>query len=165
MRHLIIMAAMVAAAYSVSAQGYKQAAGIRASWISPGFEYRYYTSDEHSLRGLLSFRNRGVQLCALTEFHTYDLFSFSDQIVFFYGAGLHAGFESWDEIIEVDERRLVDTRTSAIAGIDGVIGLEYVFYEAPVKLGLEVKPYLDLFGHEDININLYDFAFTVKYLF
>ena len=44
-------------------------------------------------------------------------------------------------------------------------GLEYVFYEAPISIGLEVKPYFDLFGREVFHVQLFDFAFTVKYLF
>ena len=148
-----------------NAQGYKQAAGIRASWISPGVEYRYYTSDSHSLKALLALRNRGVQLHALTEFYQYDLFPFSYQLVFFYGAGLHFGFESWDETVTGNNVTRFETQRSLLAGIDGILGVEYLFYEAPVKLGIEVKPFLDVFGRNGLDIIVHDFAFTVKYLF
>ncbi|MDD2380619.1 MAG: hypothetical protein WCY58_04635 [Mariniphaga sp.] len=165
MKQVLIIAALVLVAWYSNAQGYKQAAGIRASWISPGFEYRYYTSDMHSLRGLLALRDRGLQFHALSEFYQYDLFSFSNQILFFYGAGLHGGFENWDEVTEVGWRKQIETHTSWVAGIDGLIGVEYVFYDAPVKLGLEAKPFMDVFSHDGIRFNLYDFAFTFKYLF
>jgi hypothetical protein len=149
----------------VSAQGYTQSLGIRTSWISPGIEYRYYTSDTHSLRGLLTVRDRGLQLHALTEFYQYDLFPFSYQLVFFYGAGLHAGYESWDEVIFENNVHRSLTHSAFLAGIDGVIGLEYLFYEAPVKVGLEAKPFLDVLGRHGLNIVLPDFALTIKYLF
>lgn len=165
MKRLFVIVVFLLAVGAANAQGYNQAAGIRVSWVSPGLEYRYYTGDMHSLRALLAFRDRGVHLHALTEFYQYDLFAFSYQLVFFYGVGLHAGFESYDKVIEVNGADVMDTRTSFTGGIDGVVGLEYVFYEAPVKVGLEVKPYMDIFSHEGLRINPYDFALTVKYLF
>ncbi len=150
---------------AAKAQGYTQAVGIRAGWISPGIEYRYYFNDINSMKALLAFRNRGVQLHALAEFHQYDLFPFSYQLQFFYGAGAHVGFESWDYRWHLNNTPRIETRSSLLAGIDGLIGLEYVFYSAPVVAGFEVKPYLDLFGRYGIYIVTPDFALTFKYLF
>lgn len=165
MKRILFLAVFFLAITGVSAQGFKQAAGIRAGWINPGIEYRYYTSEMHSLRALLSVRDRGVQLHALTEFYQYDLFPFSYQLVFFYGAGLHFGFQSWDETKFQGSTRFDETRRSLLAGIDGVVGVEYLFYEAPVKVGLEVKPFVDVFGRYGFDVRLLDFALTVKYLF
>jgi hypothetical protein len=166
MKRVLVIAIFFIIINNIFAQGYTQSLGIRTSWISPGIEYRYYTSDSHSLRGILTVRNRGLQLNALTEFYQYDLFPFSYQLVFFYGAGLHAGYESWDGDVtfENNVRRSV-THSALLAGIDGIIGLEYLFYEAPVKVGLEVKPFLDILGRHGLNIVLPDFALTIKYLF
>ncbi len=147
------------------AQGFKQSLGIRAAWISPGIEYRYYTSDALSIRGLLAVRNRGLQLHALSEFHRYDLFPFSYQLVFFYGAGIHFGYESWDEVTVVTNQRNSEIKSAMLAGLDGIIGLEYLFYEAPLKAGVEVKPFFDVFGRKGFRFVVPDFAFTVKYLF
>lgn len=165
MKRILFFVLFVWAVTGVNAQGFKQAAGIRAGWINPGLEYRYYTSETHSLRGLLSVRDRGVQLHALTEFYQYDLFPFSYQLVFFYGAGVHFGFESWDETIYQGNIRFDNTKRALLAGLDGVVGVEYLFYEAPVKLGLEAKPYMDVFGRYGIDVRLLDIALTVKYLF
>jgi hypothetical protein len=147
------------------AQGFKQSLGIRAAWISPGVEYRYYTSDALSIRGLLAFRNQGLQLHALSEFHQYDLFPFSYQLVFFYGAGIHFGYESWDEVTFVNNQRNSEIKSAVLAGLDGILGLEYLFYEAPLKAGIEVKPFFDVFGRNGFRFVVPDFAFTVKYLF
>lgn len=165
MKRYLIIALILISVHQLSAQGYSQSVGIRAAWISPGIEYRYYSSDIHSLRGILTVRNRGLQITGLTEFYQYDLFPFSYQLVFFYGAGVHAGFESWDEIDFVNNQRLSTVRSSFLAGIDGVVGLEYLFYEAPVKVGFEVKPFIDVFGRYGFDVIIPDFAFTLKYLF
>lgn len=61
--------------------------------------------------------------------------------------------------------RWYDTRSAMLAGLDGLAGLEYIFYEAPISLGIEVKPYFDVFGRKTFDIQLFDFAFTIKYLF
>jgi hypothetical protein len=165
MKRILFLAVFFLTVTGAGAQGFKQAAGIRAGWINPGIEYRYYTSETHSLRALLSARDRGVQLHALTEFYQYDLFPFSYQLVFFYGAGVHFGFESWDETSFQGSTRFDETRRSLLAGIDGVVGVEYLFYEAPVKVGLEAKPFVDVFGRHGFDVRLFDFALTVKYLF
>ncbi len=165
MKRILFLAVFIFAISGVNGQGFKQAAGIRAGWINPGIEYRYYTSEMHSLRALLSVRDRGVKLHALTEFYQYDLFPFSYQLVFFYGAGVHFGFESWDETVVELNRIYPETKSSIVAGLDGLIGVEYLFYEAPVKIGLEAKPFFDVFGRHGFDVRLLDFALTVKYLF
>jgi hypothetical protein len=116
---------------------------------------------------LLSARDRDqeIKIHAFKEFHQYDLFEFSDQLVFFYGAGVHVGFETWKEPRYNNNLVWYDSRSSVIAGLDALAGLEYVFYEAPVSIGLEAKPYFDLFGRKVFDLQLFDFAFTVKYLF
>lgn len=146
------------------AQGFKHAIGIRGG-VTSGFEYRIYTDDSNSYKFLLGTRNNGVQLHALREFHRFDLFDFSEKLVFVYGVGLHAGFESWDEVHYLNDTPGYDSRTALIAGLDGLAGVEYVFYEAPISVGLEVKPFFDLFGKNKFRVQPFDFAFTIKYLF
>lgn len=164
MKRFLILAIFLLPALLSNAQGYRHNLGLRAG-LSSGIEYRYYTSDENSYKILLSTRNRGLQLHALKEFHRYDLFDFSEQLVFLFGAGIHAGYQTW-EVRHVSYNRLrYSSNTAFIAGIDGLAGLEYILYDVPVSLGVEVKPYLDLFGREIIKIQPFDFAFTIKYLF
>jgi hypothetical protein len=162
-RFLVLIIILLPALFS-KAQGYNHAIGLRGG-LSSGFEYRFYTDDENSYKLLLSTRDRGLQLHALREFHRFDLFDFTEQLVFFFGAGLHAGYQSWDVAHWNYNTLWYTTRTSLIAGLDGLAGLEYVFYEIPLSLGIEAKPYFDVFGRKTVKIQPFDFAFTVKYLF
>jgi len=165
MKRFLILAIILLSAIVSNAQSYRQALGLRAG-LSSGFEYRWYIDDENSYKFLLSTRDRGLQLHAMKEFHRYDLFDFSEQLVFVFGAGVHVGYQTWNVSHCLDcSTRLYLPRTAFIAGIDGLAGLEYVFYEIPVSIGIEVKPYLDLFGRELVRLQPFDFAFTVKYLF
>lgn len=145
-------------------QVFEKAVGIRGGQTS-GFEFRFYTDDVHSYKFLLGTRDDGLQFHAFKEFHEYDMFTFTDQLVFFYGFGAHVGYEQWDEYHVANNTSWYEERTSLIAGIDALAGVEYVFYEVPVSIGFEVKPFVDVFGKNDVDIELFDFAFTVKYLF
>ena len=164
MKRFFFLALFAISSQFAFAQGYNQAVGIRAGWSS-GLEYRFYTDDSNSYKFLLSGRNRGLQVHALKEFHEYDLFSFSNQLVFIYGFGIHSGYERWDEWHDVPGRSWYETRSSFILGGDGLAGLEYIFNEVPISVGIEVKPYFDLFGKNPFHVNFFDFAFTAKYLF
>ena len=164
MKRLLFLLFIFFTVNTVFAQEFRQAVGIRAGWTA-GFEYRVFTDDYNSFKFLLSSRERGLQLHAMKEFHRYDLFDFTDQLTFVFGGGLHAGYERWDVHFYNYNTSYYRTRTSLIAGIDGLAALEYTFYTVPVSLGFEVKPYFDLWGREIFELNLFDFAFTAKYLF
>jgi hypothetical protein len=168
MKRFLFFAVLVFSGGLVFGQGFNQAVGIRGG-LTSGIEYRYYTSDVHSFKALLGTRNfgnrRGLQLHVLTEYYEYDLFDFSYQLVFYYGFGAHAGYESWDEIRYEGNTRWEDSKTAFVTGIDGLAGVHYLFYEAPVTVGVEVKPYFDILGKNGLDAQLFDFAFTLKYLF
>jgi hypothetical protein len=150
--------------YLVYSQEYKYAAGFRAGYTG-GVEFRVYTDDLNSYKFLLGARGNGAVFHAMKEFHRLDLFSFTDQLNFVYGAGVHLGYERWNQKYYNYYSSYYVTRTAFIAGIDGLAGLEYIFLKAPVSLGIEVKPYFDLFGREIFDLELFDFAFTIKYHF
>lgn len=164
MKHVVLISLFLVTAIFSRGQGFNQALGIRGGFSS-GFEYRYYTDDTNSYKLLLTVRDQGVQLHAMKEFHKYDLFDFAYQIVFYYGFGVHAGYESWEIRKYAGGSRREVSQASVIAGLDVLLGLEYVFDVAPVSAGLEVKPYFDLFGRTSFDFVPHDFAFTVKYLF
>lgn len=163
MKHFVLIVLLSATAIFSHGQGFNQALGIRGGYSS-GFEYRYYTDDSNSYKLLLSVRDQGVQLHAMKEFHTYDIFDFAYQIVFYYGFGVHGGY-AWDVHNYARGSTREISEASAIAGLNVLLGLEYVFDVAPVSAGIEVKPYIDIFGRTNFNFIPYDFAFTIKYLF
>lgn len=164
MNRFLLVAVLLLITMSVSAQDYKQAVGIRAG-LTAGFEYRVYTDDLNSFRFLVGSRERGVIAHVIREFHRYDLFEFTDQLNFVFGAGLHAGYERWDQQYVTYNSVYFRTRTAFIAGLDGLAGLEYMFREVPISVGLEAKPYFDLFGKEMFDFQIFDFAFTARYHF
>jgi len=167
MRQVLLLGIVLLLAHSVQAQEYRQAVGIRGGYSS-GFEYRAYANDIVSYKALLSLRNEGIQLTGLKEFHQYGLFDFSDQLVFIYGFGAHAGFEKWNAYNPDDPYytpRYYETKTGVIAGLDGLAALEYNLSDVPLSFGIEAKPFFNLFGKDFFELHPFDFAFTVKYRF
>jgi hypothetical protein len=146
------------------AQQFSKAVGVRGG-VTSGIEYRFYTSDENAYKFLLSSRDRGAQVTVFKEFHRYEIVDFSEQLVFIFGVGLHAGFERWQKRHHNGRHTWYEPRISFLTGLDGLAALEYTFAELPVAAGMEGKPYFDIWGRETFRIRLFDFALTLKYLF
>ena len=161
---LFILLLFFATALTVEAQQFSKAVGIRAG-LTSGFEYRFYTDDVNSYKILLTARNHGTQIGIMKEFHKYDLFDFSDQLVFIYGIGVHGGYEWWHEAHYELNRTWYNSKASLVAGLDALAAVEYTFYEYPVSVGFEVKPFFNVWGQKAFDLKLFDFAFTLKYLF
>lgn len=164
MKYLIVLIALFSFSLKLSAQDYERAFGIRGG-LSSGFEYRVFIDDHLSYKALLSTRDRGIQIVGMKEFHEYGLFDFSDNLSLVYGFGVHVGYERWDKYHEYSSYRSWENKTAPIAGLDGLIGVEYNFLEVPLSLGFEAKPFFDMFGRTFFRIQPFDFAFTLKYKF
>jgi hypothetical protein len=145
-------------------QEYRHALGIRGG-LTPGVEYRQYFNDNFSGKFLLGWRNSGLQFHGLFEIHRKDLFIGTDQFDFLYGAGLYGGYQRWHEIRHEGKYDYAIVKSGMVAGIDGLIGMEYTSASLPVSIGLEAKPILEFGGEPGFDIIPWDLAFTIKYLF
>lgn len=164
MKRLLLILTFVSLSMLAFPQEFRYAAGIRAGYTG-GVEFRLYTDDLNSYKFLLGSRDRGTIFHAIKEFHRPGLFSFTDQLNLVYGFGVHMGYERWDQRYYKYNYSYYVTRTAFIAGLDGLAGLEYMFFKVPVSLGVEVKPYFDFFGRDFFQLQPFDFAFTAKYHF
>jgi len=162
---LSILIFLVLTSYS---QSPRKAVGIRGG-ISSGFEYRVFSGELSSYKVLLSTRKQGLQLTGMKEFHMPQAFDFNEDISFVYGFGAHVGFESWYSYPgDVNLSDYYDYRvkkSGPIAGLDALAGLEYTIPQIPLVVGIEAKPYFNLFGKNFFQLQPFDFAFTVKYTF
>lgn len=154
--------------FSLSAQNAEKAIGIRGG-LSSGFEYRVFSSPSTSYKVLFSTRNHGVQLTGLKEFHTPEAFSIDPNLTFIYGFGAHLGIESWYsyEYYDIFDKKSMfrERRSGPIVGLDALAGMEYSIPQIPLIAGFEYKPYFNLLGKNFLNIQPFDFAFTLKYTF
>jgi hypothetical protein len=168
MKHIyLIISFLILSVFSYAGEPVK-AIGIRGG-LSSGFEYRVFSGDFTSYKVLLSTRKQGLQLTGMKEFHTPDAFNIDEEeFTFVYGFGAHAGFESWyrdsyyNDIYHTYYR---ERRSGPVVGLDALAGIEYNIREIPMVVGIEVKPFFNLFGKNFFQVQPFDFALTVKYTF
>lgn len=168
MKHAYLLSTLLLICFSGFSQSPDKAIGIRAG-LSPGFEYRVFASELTSYKVLLSARHQGLQLTGLKEFHVPGAFDFLPELDFIYGFGAHVGFESWYRYTYDDMYyppvSFRARRSGPIAGLDGLAAVEYAIPQIPLVVGIEDKPYFNLFGKNYFQLQPLDFALTIKYTF
>ena len=169
MKQIYLLIILLFFALTGFAEQPRKAVGIRGG-LSSGFEYRVFSGELTSYKALFSFRNQGLQFTGMKEFHVPDAFDILQELSFIYGYGDHVGFESWyEDAYHYDANGQPyyyhDHRTSPVIGLDGLAAMEYTIPAIPLVVGIEVKPYFNLFGENFFKLQPFDFAFTVKYTF
>ncbi len=119
-------------------QEYNNAIGLRGGIFS-GISFKHFVGQNTAIEGILDSRWHGFQVIGLMEHHN-DI-SDLDGLRWFYGYGGHIGFydgyyTTWGE-----------NTNYTLIGIDGIIGLEYLFKDIPVSISLDWKPYINLTGY------------------
>ncbi|WP_162343432.1 hypothetical protein [Cyclobacterium salsum] len=113
------------------AQTYATGIGLRAG-VSNGLTVKHFIQSDVALEGILHSRWRGLVLTGLYEVHK-DIREVRG-LRWFYGGGAHIG--SWNSGNTVKR----DYSGTTIVGIDGIIGLDFKFADAPINLSLDYKP-------------------------
>ena len=132
---LVLALSIVAMA---SAQDYNTGIGLRGGF-SQGLTIKHFLGEKAAVEGLLTTRWGGFEITGLYEIHNtaFEV----DHLKWYYGGGAHIGFwggnSSWGT---------VGTNYTVI-GIDGILGIEYSFSEAPINIGLDWKPAFNLVGY------------------
>jgi hypothetical protein len=144
-------------------QDTKNTVGLRFgdTW---GITYQAFIQENKGFEGLLGFRDGGVQFYGLFQHYRPAFNEYTDHFYWYYGVGGHAGFVSWEDYDD-DPYGHYFHHISPVLGVDGNVGLEFWFYRIPLAIGLDYKPFLELFGHHFLKMNFWDCAFTIKYTF
>lgn len=141
----------------VKAQDYSTGIGLRAGF-SNGLTVKHFTSENTALEFLLSSRWRGVEVTVLYEIHN-QAFN-TDRLRWYYGIGGHVGFWNGD----YTNKYWGDPGTNyTVVGIDGILGIEYSFIEAPINIGVDWKPAFNLIGYSGFWAD--GGALSIRYIF
>lgn len=134
---LIVIAFSVISIGSYS-QDYINSIGLRGG-LSNGITGKHFISTTDAVEGILASRWNGFHITGLYERHTnaFDV----DRLYFFYGGGAHIGF------FDSTSPWFDNSSSTAVIGIDGIVGLEYVFTEIPFNIALDYKPGFNLIGY------------------
>lgn len=111
-----------------NAQTYATGIGLRAG-VSNGLTVKHFIQSDVALEGILHTRWEGLVITGLYEVHKN--IREVRGLRWFYGGGAHIG--SWNS-------RSDKYPGTTILGIDGIIGLDYKFADAPINLSLDYKP-------------------------
>jgi hypothetical protein len=155
MRRVVLTIVLsIAVVMLLDAQNYKTGIGLRVG-TGTGLTLKHFINSKSAIEGLLVTKWQGFDFAGLYELHNqpFDV----DNLDWFYGFGAHIGFydghnEEWG----------IQGPAYSVLGIDGIVGLEYTFMDAPVNLGLDFKPVLNLTGYSGLWA---EFGFSVRYVF
>ena len=155
MRRFVLTVMLAGALVMLSnAQDYNTGIGLRVG-SGTGFTIKHFMNDRSAIEGMLLTRWHGFDITGLYEKHAmaFD----TDRLQWFYGFGAHLGFYNGDNT-EWGE----PGSTYTVLGVDGIIGIEYSFPEAPINIGLDMKPALNLIGYTGLWV---EFVLSVRYIF
>ena len=133
----------------INAQDYRNGIGLRAGF-NQGLTFKHFVSGKSALELLLATRWSGFEITGLYEIHNsaFDI----NRLNWYYGAGAHVGFYGTN----------YDGGEGTYVGVDGILGLEYNFREAPINISLDWKPAFD-FGYNHFFAD--GGAISLRYIF
>lgn len=121
---LLTIACLKADAQSMG-RAYRTALGVKV-WDGGGISLKHFVRENRALEGIGYFWSHGVRITGLYEIHG-DIAG-APGLKWYIGPGAHIGF--------YDHRH----GDGAFAGIDGVLGLDYKFNQAPINISLDWQP-------------------------
>lgn len=152
----------------VKGQAYKHAISGRLG-LSSGITYQYQVDEFRGYKGMMSFRDGGVQLTGLLESSRPLYLNFTDRMYYYTGLGAHVGFTRFQPKRGFFTNPFNFDKNSGhfapVIGLDAIIGIEYRLPRAPIAFCLDAKPFFELFGQNIFRLSLFDIGLSMKFTF
>ena len=119
---------------------YTLSVGVRAGSPLAGVAVKGFLGNQSALEGIVHFGTYGVGTTALYEYHLY--FPGAPGLRWYFGGGAHFAtgrYNTFNPFADGNFARFY-------YGVDGVLGMEYVFERTPLSISLDVVPLLNLSG-------------------
>ena len=154
-RSLIVLFACVlflgSKAQKAIADGLDYTNAIGVKFYPAGISFKHFIDGKNAVEGLGYFYNRGARFTALYEIHN-DI-SALDGLKWYLGPGAHVGaFNS-------------KYGGGVALGLDGVLGLDYKFADAPINVSLDFQPSFELLNYYGDNRLTIWGGIGVRYVF
>jgi hypothetical protein len=123
---------------------YKLGIGLRGAWVANGLDVKYFMdhNSKHALEGIIGAFWGRFDVTLLYEWH-FDLGVEGLQL--YVGAGGHIRHYGPRWANRSGSWNYYNGPGSGLhAGVDGVVGLEYKIYGAPIAVGADFKPFYEL---------------------
>lgn len=147
MKHLLLVLVIMALVTKASSQNksanslsYKTAVGVKV-WNGAGVTLKTFLTEKDALEFIGFFNTYGTRITGLYEFHG-DL-NTEGNLKWYVGFGGHVGLYKLN---------------NTVFGLDGIIGIDYKFANAPINLALDWQPSLELKKDYGFNSNWGGFA-------
>lgn len=138
-----------------NAQDYKTGLGLRGGYPS-GVTVKHFFAQKSAVEGILSFGWGGIGVTGLYQLH--NPIPDTPGLKWFYGFGAHFATANADK-----KNPFENTYGSKLfLGADGIIGIEYTFKDAPICLGLDVLPILNIIESPGLWFNA---GLSIRYTF
>ena len=151
MKKFLMMAALLVATFTVSAQDYNWAVGIRSYGISGAALTGKMNMGSNAIEaGISGAFNNGVGFAAVDAVYEWQEPVICEGFHLYYGAGAYVNLGTG----------LFDL------GAEAVVGLEYrIPINFPLAVSLDYRPALNVIGNSGINPNFWNFGLGLKYCF
>jgi hypothetical protein len=154
-RSLLILSIVIISVAVNAQQTYKSGLGLRGGYPS-GITGKHFISNVSAIEGIVSFGWGGFGVTGLYQLH--NPIPDAPGFAWYYGAGAHIATANADKV----NPWTGGSGGKLFLGVDGIIGAEYVFAEAPISLSLDVLPILNIV--EDIGV-WFNAGFSIRYTF
>jgi hypothetical protein len=126
--------------------------------------YRQFYKENMAFEMFGGYQDRGMRLGGLREFYKPALTKYSGNFRFFYGYGVHTGFNYTNQYKMFNRVYRYDWKFTPLFGMDGIVGIDYAFSEVPIIVAADIKPFYEFSLNRIFHIQL-DASFSVKYRF
>lgn len=132
MKKMILLSALcVIVSFASNAQSmgrtYKTALGVKF-WDGAGVSFKTFVAPQNAIEVIGYFYKYGTRITGLYEIH--GNVSGAPGLKWYIGPGAHIGFYDYKGY----------SGDRAVAGIDGVLGLDYKINKAPINLSIDWQP-------------------------
>jgi hypothetical protein len=165
MRNLYTIIFLLLLSPSAFAQFYHKEVGLRMGYSS-GITFRVNLEEDLSYEGQLSYRDQGGIFTMIRQQHRVIGMDRMGNWELLYGFGAHTGFYFTDSY-KILYRQVYFGREifTPVIGMDGYVGIDYRLVDMPMSFGMSFQPFMEISLKQLFGINLWDFAFHVRYMF
>ncbi len=149
---------------NVFSQNYTRDAGMRFG-NGVTFSFRQFTKEDVAAELFLNYHQGGIRIGGLKQNFLPALSKYSDQFKFYYGFGVHGGISYTNQYTVFNKVYKHDWTFSPLFGMDGIIGLEYYFYDVPLMVSTEMRPYFEFSTVQYFSMRPLNMSVSVKYRF
>ncbi|WP_207491959.1 hypothetical protein [Aridibaculum aurantiacum] len=110
---------------------YRTALGVKV-WDGAGVSFKHFVNNRDAFEFIGYFWNRGTRITGLYEIH--GNINGAPGLRWYIGPGAHVGFYN------TGNNRNHPNNTQTVAGVDGVLGLDYKINRAPINLSIDWQP-------------------------